>query len=237
MTHEDFLKIFDDDGLEGLGKFYGLYRGEVSSNEDPDFMGRIQVKVPALFGDDVPPYWAPPMGMFSGKNIGLFAIPNQGDSVWVVFENGDPRFPVWTYGPFREKEVPQDSKVDGNKPSNKVFRTTSGHQIELDDKNEWIRITDKHGNRIVMNDKGISNITDKKIFHGKLNTADEPHVLGDKLESHLLEMLDDIGNLGMIQTNTGITGLISTSPGWVTFKTKWTNKFKTFKSNKVFLDK
>lgn len=89
-------------GLEYFGLYYGCYKGTVVKNDDPDSNGRLQLKVPQIYGEEVMEYWAPSKGMPSGKNMGVFMLPSVGDMVWVSFENGDPRYPIWEYGPYNK---------------------------------------------------------------------------------------------------------------------------------------
>jgi len=70
------------------GRFFGLYRGLVVNNADPSSQRRVQVQVPAVFGDQA--IWALPCGVG-----GASAMPAIGSIVWVAFEAGDPSSPVW----------------------------------------------------------------------------------------------------------------------------------------------
>lgn len=228
-------KILIKYGLEWFNVYYSRYRGEIVDNEDPEFRGRLKIKVPQVFGDDVPEYWALPVGMFSGNKIGLFAIPAVGDSVWISFENGDPRYPIWEYGWFKKDEVPDEAKVDGNKPSNIVLQSSTKHRIELDDKNNLIRLTDSNQNIIELNETGVS-IVSEKISHGSLDGSAEPCVLGDTAHDLLVEFMNDLGDLTTIVTSTGVTAPISTASNWSVFNSKWSSKWEEFKSQKNTLD-
>lgn len=228
-------KILVNFGLEWFNVYYSRYKAEVVDNEDPDFRGRLKIKVPQIFGDNIPEYWALPVGMFSGNNIGLFAIPAVGDSIWVSFENGNPRYPIWEYGWFKENEVPEEAKVDGNKPSSIVLKSKSGHIIELNDKDNLVRITDSNSNIIEMNETGVSIVSDK-ISLGSLDGSAEPAVLGDTAHDLLVEFMTDIGNLTTIVTSTGVTAPISTAANWSAFNSKWQSKWEDFKSEKNTLD-
>lgn len=212
-------------------QYFGFYKGIVSDRKDPDNLGRLKLKVPDVYGDDTYDYWSIPLGLFSGKNIGFFAIPNEGDNVWVTFENGDPRFPLWTYGWWGEKHRPETANIDVS-----VFQTTSGHKMEFDDKEKLIRITDAHGNIVILNDKGVSIIS-KNISLGKLDKSAEPAVLGDTLDNLLKEYTDDIGKLKTIQTSNGVTAALNTAANWSSFKQKWSQKWEEFKSKVVNLEK
>lgn len=76
------------------GKFYGKHRGTVVGTADPLELGRVQVRVPAVSGDqDV---WAEACVPFAGPGMGLYAIPPVGTGVWVEYEQGDQDYPIWT---------------------------------------------------------------------------------------------------------------------------------------------
>jgi len=232
----EFKRVLAQFGLEYFNRYYSVYKGEVVDNVDPEGAGRLVVKVPQVYGSQIPDYWAVGKGMFSGNKIGFIAIPNVGDSVWVCFEQGDPRYPIWEYGWFTKKKIPEGVyNGDDGEPKNSVFQTTSGHRIEMDDQNELIRVTDKNGNIIELNSTGASIVSDK-ISLGQLDGADEPSVLGDTAMDLLKEFMDDIGTVGTIPTSTGVTATINASPQWAALVTKWGQKWEEFKSNKVTLD-
>lgn len=67
----------------------GVYRGVVTNNEDPLQQLRVKLLVPQLFGDDETD-WALP-----SIPLGLSQLPEPQTVVWVMFEGGDPSFPVW----------------------------------------------------------------------------------------------------------------------------------------------
>jgi hypothetical protein len=118
-----------------------------------------------------------------------------------------------------------------------VLQTTSGHRIELDDKegSEVIRITDKFGNIIEMNSNGISQIADK-ISQGSLNNSAEKAVLGETLKTLLNEFIADLGLISGITTPAGPTGTLNTAPNWAALVTEYQTKWNDFLSNKVTLD-
>lgn len=71
-------------------KYYGVYRGTVYSNKDPLQKRRLRLVVPSITGES-PTGWAWPLETASVK-VEPPAV-NQG--VWVMFENGDPAYPLW----------------------------------------------------------------------------------------------------------------------------------------------
>lgn len=76
-------------------QFFGKYRGKVAFNVDPEQIGRVQVTVPAIFGDGRL-CWALPSVPYAGPNVGLFLVPPVGANVWVEFEGGDPDSPIYS---------------------------------------------------------------------------------------------------------------------------------------------
>ena len=86
-------------------KFYGKYRGTVSNNMDPLMLGRVQVTVPAVLGDQTSG-WATPCAPYAGNGVGFFAVPDVGANIWVEFEGGDLNHPIWTGGFWGEGDSP-----------------------------------------------------------------------------------------------------------------------------------
>jgi hypothetical protein len=78
-----------------VSTFYGKYRGTVSNNVDPEGTARVQVTCPAVFGDGRL-NWALPASPFAGSGVGLVLVPPVGANVWVEFEGGDTRRPIWS---------------------------------------------------------------------------------------------------------------------------------------------
>ncbi|CAB5219648.1 Phage tail collar domain containing protein [uncultured Caudovirales phage] len=83
----------------GNRRFYGLYRGVVVDNRDPLGKGRIRLRVPqVLFNSTTDWAWAQ-------QAHGVQADPPAaGKNVWVMFEGGDPSFPVWV-GTFNDTSI------------------------------------------------------------------------------------------------------------------------------------
>lgn len=71
-------------------QFFGIYRGYVHANKDPLNKNRIKLRVPQLFSD-TPTEWAWPLEQAMVDND----LPKVGQGVWVIFESGNPAFPVW----------------------------------------------------------------------------------------------------------------------------------------------
>ena len=85
-----------DEQIE-LMTYFGKYRGTVVQNVDPLQIGRIQVRVPDV-SSLAPSPWAMPCLPVAGMQMGLYAVPLLGASVWVEYEQGDPDRPIWVGG-------------------------------------------------------------------------------------------------------------------------------------------
>jgi Type VI secretion system/phage-baseplate injector OB domain len=82
--------------------------GTVVTNIDPLKQGRLLVKVPNVLGDD-PCIWA----ISASPIAGIYAIPAIGDGVWILFQDGDPNYAVWT-GSWRgsSADIPASALLD-----------------------------------------------------------------------------------------------------------------------------
>ncbi len=131
-------------------KFYGKYRGTVSSNTDPEQRGRLQAKVPDVLGDNNSS-WALPAVPYAGKNVGLFLVPPTGALVWIEFEQGDPDYPIWSGCFWGEGDAPASPGT----PGTKVLKTDVA-TITIDDQLGSVSIETPNSNlKIAMESQGI----------------------------------------------------------------------------------
>jgi len=116
-------------------KYYGIYRGTVVNNIDPEQIGRILVTVPDV-GSIIPSTWATPCVPLAGKQEGTYMVPQIGAGVWIQFEAGDPDRPVWTGGWWGNfAEVPTAALVPPPVPPGQtiVFQTTLQNLLLISD--------------------------------------------------------------------------------------------------------
>lgn len=128
-------------GLESFGKYYSSYRGYVLDNDDPDDMGRIKVKIPAVTRDKEHPTWAYPKTQMGGGGYGVQMLPILGDMVWIEFEHGDTRFPFWSFAHRAKGEKPEEFAS----PQVYGFKTPKGQIIIIDDRDDIEKIIINHG--------------------------------------------------------------------------------------------
>ncbi len=123
---------------------FGLYIGSVVDRDDPEQLGRVRVRVPGIL--EPASAWAWPLGTAGGgsKDRGLFAVPEVGAEVGVLFNQGDVDQPYYLAGhwgkPGGDSEVPKEAQRV--KPTNRVLATET-FRIELDeaDGTRGLRIT------------------------------------------------------------------------------------------------
>ena len=173
------------------GRYFGKYRGEVTSNDDPDNLGRVKARVPRLFGGEETG-WALPAFPYGGKREqGFFVVPDKGSSIWVEFEEGYLSHPIWSGVWYGSGELPESAS-----PAKKVLKTKSGHKLVLDDDGGSIEITDSNDNSVMM-DSGTIRIKAgsavKIVVEAPqielVENATHPLVFGDRLLQYLNQVV------------------------------------------------
>ncbi|NBR22850.1 MAG: hypothetical protein EBU08_03515 [Micrococcales bacterium] len=76
--------------MDSIKRLYGVYRGVVQDNSDPQTQRRLKVQVQTT-GIEVTD-WAWPMEPSSIHT----EVPVVGQGVWVSYVGGDPEYPVWS---------------------------------------------------------------------------------------------------------------------------------------------
>jgi type VI secretion system secreted protein VgrG len=105
----------------------GLVTAEVTSNEDPQNVGRIRVREVGINPDNEEShFFARLLTPFAGNGRGFAFLPEIGDEVVLGFEEGDPERPYVVGSVWNGKDI-----SPGAKPKRIV--TKSGNQIVMDD--------------------------------------------------------------------------------------------------------
>ncbi len=134
-----------------LNRIYGVVIGEVTDNNDPQKLGRVQVRypwMPQFENAELSSNWARMAAPGAGAGRGLLFLPEIGDEVLVAFENGDVNSPYIVGALWNGRDQPPIEKVLAqNKVNQRVIRSRSGHVVILDDTqgSERITILDKTG--------------------------------------------------------------------------------------------
>ena len=139
-------------------KYYGKYRGAVLNNIDPKQEGRLMVQVPDVAGL-APTTWATPCVPIAGIQNGMVALPIIGSGVWVEFEQGNPKYPIWT-GCFwgSAAEIPALSRLTPPAVPAITLQTPLQNGITISDlpgPTGGIMLKSTTGATLIVNDTGI----------------------------------------------------------------------------------
>lgn len=148
------------------GRLHGVFVGIVTNNQDPDNLGRVKVRIPAL-SDTEESDWAPMAAPMAGNQRGVYFLPEVDDAVLVAFAHGEPRFPYVLGALWNGKDAPPVTNSDG-KNNVRIIQSRSGHAVKLNDEDgkETIEIIDRSGkNSIVIStkDNTLTITTDQDI--------------------------------------------------------------------------
>jgi hypothetical protein len=138
-------------------RFFGKYRGTVEANTDMTGRGRLDVKVPAVLGEQV--VTAMPCVPYAGDGVGLHLLPEVGTGVWVEFEGGNPSYPIWSGFFWADGELPEQAMA------NLKILKTQASKLSFDDTS---------GEVVLENNQGASTTMTTEIAHdagGKVTVA------------------------------------------------------------------
>ena len=208
-----FEKDLEQFGLEkASGRYYGIYKGIVFNNIDPNQQGRVYVVVPELGRVEPLLQYAYPVSAYAGVGSGLFFPPEIGDHVWIMFEGGNPAFPVylggWWTNPLKSAAgttIPVEARSVGGPPLVREIRTRGGHRVIFDDAPAGgITIQGPQGTIIRMRDSGSSiEIIASGEVSIKAGSASIEAVTADVKATTVSVKASDIGISGSTRFNNG----------------------------------
>lgn len=161
-----------------LPAIHGLLIGLAGAfKKDPEGEFRIQVKLPQM-PPDSNLIWARVLMPDAGKERGVVRLPQPDDEVIVGFLNNDPRHAVVLGSLFSSANKPPADLTDAwnekyelsgfatrsglkvtlndqDKPSYAI-ETPANNKLFFDDDKQAITLSDQHGNKVVLDDKGIT---------------------------------------------------------------------------------
>ena len=140
-------------------RFYGVVVGIVTNNQDPDGMHRVKVKFPWL-SKDVESNWARVAAPMTGKDRGVYFLPEVDDEVVVAFEHGQVDHPFVVGSLWNGKDTAPESNADGQN-NHRTIKSRSGHVLRFNDKagGETIEIIDRTGSNKIIIDSAANTIT------------------------------------------------------------------------------
>lgn len=147
--------------MEGL---YGKFRAIVVDLKDEEKRGRIKVKCPKVYGEYESPWCLPcvPMAIDMG---GTFMLPDLGDVIWIEFEEGNSKYPIWVGSWWIPEKTPLGTEYDKGIKRIEI-KHKKGQLLSMNEKGE-IAIGDGKGSSIWINDKGEVVITATKVLFKK----------------------------------------------------------------------
>jgi len=165
---EPLMKRLLEDG-PGSQTSFGLFRGDVIRNDDPEKRARVQVRIVQVHGDGLDPSqtvasdrlpWAEPCFPMSGfADGGVYFVPPVPSTLWCAFENGDPHRPVYLGGWWKNDEPPAEVT---DPDEQRVIKTPAGHVLLFDDAPDGIiRLSHEDGDREIILDGNTGTTTIK----------------------------------------------------------------------------
>lgn len=149
-----------DSSSRDRSRTYGVFVSTVISNQDPQHLGRVLVKLPGRSDDEIG-HWARMAVPMAGPERGIFFLPEEKDEVLIAFEEGKLECPYVLGGLWNGKDKPPAKNEDGTN-NLRLIKSRSGHLVRFDDTDgsEKIEIIDRSGkNQIAI---GIVADDDKK---------------------------------------------------------------------------
>lgn len=197
----------------GDNRIFGVLVGIVAKNYDKDMPGRVCVTIPVRDKDANELQWARLAMPSSGKGWGHYFLPEVGDQVLLVFEQGNIEKP-YVIGC-----VPKDA--------NSFLRGA------VDKENQYKKIVTKYGNAIIFEDNAQGEGEKDKIT---IHTAKEAHTIcmdnekkaitiTDKEKKNYIQMKTEAGHMEIradkkltIKVGENITMTLNGNNGSVTLE-------------------
>jgi uncharacterized protein involved in type VI secretion and phage assembly len=148
--------------LEAGGHAKGVAVAVVSQNKDESGLGRVKVSYP-WHSQPRDSYWARLAMPMTGKDRGIYFVPEVGDEVLVAFERGDVRFPYVVGSLWNGVDKSPATNGDG-KNDLRMVKTRKGHKLTFDDGAKGrVKLELNDGKKLEIDDEGI------KLDDGKGN--------------------------------------------------------------------
>jgi uncharacterized protein involved in type VI secretion and phage assembly len=137
-------------------RFSGVVLGVVTTRDDPDHEGRIQVRFPWL-DSGVRSAWASIAAPMAGGGRGFYFMPEEGDEVLLAFQHDDFDHPFVVGFMWNGVHEPPSGDV-----RQRIIRSVNGHSIRFVDSTPAagssgaLIVEDAHGNTVTLSNAKIS---------------------------------------------------------------------------------
>jgi len=197
---EDSLRaILNSVSTRGYDK---LYVGIVEENDDPEKLGRCKIRIPSVYGTDIPTDdlpWAIPDQTHIGSLMGSFIVPPIGGLVHVYLKNGLIYAPHYTTKVLHKENLPESRLEDY--PDTLVFwESDNGGYLAYNRARSRMEFRHDSGLRILMDDSGNIQI-DNSATTSDIKLICSGNVV---LEAGTLEVKNDTGC--QVQPNPAMGG-------------------------------
>jgi hypothetical protein len=188
----------------GNKRFFGVYRGVVIDNLDPLNKGRIRVKVPQVLLDEVTG-WA-----WAIHQPGVLRLtPPVGEGVFVMFEGGDPSFPIWL-GTFTPLSISYGSFYDTTAQTAVAINTAYAIKMNTVDQASNVTIVDN--TKITIANPGTYNLQWSGQFK---NTDSQAHDVRVWLRYNGVNYPQSASVMSIPSSHGGIPGHVIAAWNWV----------------------
>lgn len=152
----------------GSRRFFGVYRGVVVDNKDPLTKSRLRLQVPQVLGDEVTGWaWA----VHQPGVVRL--VPTAGEGVFVMFEGGDPSFPIWL-GTFTPLSISFGSFYDTTTQT--AESTSVAYPIKMNTVDQASNVTIVDDSKITIANPGTYNLQWSGQFENSDSAAHDVRV-------------------------------------------------------------
>lgn len=151
------LDTLDFEALQGDGdgRVFGVARGLVTDNRDPDGLGRVRVQL--TWQDQGSGYWARTAAPMAGADYGAWFLPEIGDEVLVGAEQGDPAL-LYVLGMLWNGKAKPPATNDDGKNALRLIKSRGGHRLLFDDTDgaAILELKLADGKRVTLDKDGVA---------------------------------------------------------------------------------
>jgi hypothetical protein len=153
-----------------------FYPGKVVNNEDPEKLGRCQIRVYGVYNDAIPDEdlpWAIPDFTFIGSTVGSFVVPTVDSLVNVYFDNNDIYTPKFSTKIIQKDSLSNmSSTYDKDYPNTMVFyETDNGDYFKINRKTLEAEFRHASGLIITIDKNGNVNFDNSISEEGNVNLS------------------------------------------------------------------